>query len=229
MPPHRANPVDFVFANFKQLEEQLLDCMRYIPFVQQNQSVVSPKFVPIILESCSLIESIFRRGITSSRRHTLKSYCELMEPDLELAGTTTLLLTSPLQFLRPFHNWTAGAPAWWIAYNEVKHDRINKFDAATYDFTVSALAGLHQVIARTRTLAGNLAKVGWINEAHPNTPDLMLFENVGCRPPEIPAESVLFVSPVRGNFVDWNDDIPSVSSEWEFSWRVKFHIWGYEG
>src|ERR1039458_3380153 len=99
MQARRADPLDFVIANFRQLEEQLLECMRFIPFVEQNQSVVSPKFIPIILESCTLIESIFRRGIADNRRHTLKSYCAFIEPELELADTTTLLLTTPMRFL----------------------------------------------------------------------------------------------------------------------------------
>jgi hypothetical protein len=229
MQARRADPLDFVIANFRQLEEQLLECMRFIPFVEQNQSVVSPKFIPIILESCTLIESIFRRGIADNRRHTLKSYCAFIEPELELADTTTLLLTTPMRFLRPFQSWTTEPPAWWSAYNQLKHDRINKYDAATYDLTILALAGLHQVIARTSAFVENLTKVGWIDESHPHTSDLMMFRNVGCQPPEIPAESVLFVSPLRGSFVDWENDSPSISAEWDFSWRVKFYIWDYEG
>ena len=41
---------DFVIANFMALEEQLLQCMEFIPYVQQNRNVVSPKFIPILIE-----------------------------------------------------------------------------------------------------------------------------------------------------------------------------------
>ena len=44
---------DFVVANFRSLEQQLLESMAYVPYVKQNQAVVSPKFVPILLDACS--------------------------------------------------------------------------------------------------------------------------------------------------------------------------------
>jgi hypothetical protein len=226
-------PLDFVIANFMQLEDQMIECMRYIPFIDRNRSVVSPKFIPILLESCTLVESIFGRLVADGKRHTLKSYSGLVERELDLACATTMVLAAPLQFLRPFRSWSVAPPAWWNAYNQVKHDRISNYDAASYALTINALAGLHQVIVRNSAFAESLTKVGWIDESHPNTSDLMLFRNVGCPPPEMPAESRLFVSPIRGDFADWGADSeadsPSISREWEFSWRVKFHIWDYEG
>ena len=47
---------DFVIANFVVLEDQLIDCMEYIPFINGNKDVISAKFIPIIMDSCSLID-----------------------------------------------------------------------------------------------------------------------------------------------------------------------------
>lgn len=67
---HRIETMDkanFVVASFTGLEEQLIHCMEYIPFVEGNKDVMSPKFIPIIMETCSLIDSIFREIIERKR------------------------------------------------------------------------------------------------------------------------------------------------------------------
>ena len=134
-----------VVANFLSLEERLRECMECIPYTSQNQDVVSPKFPPIILESCSLTESIFKQTTSDRERHTLRTYAGVLEPDLELSDTTTIFLSHSLRFLRPFRNWQITPPTWWTAYNKLKHDRMGNYEAASYAATVNALAGLHQV------------------------------------------------------------------------------------
>ena len=74
---------------------------------------------------------------------------------------TTLLLVSPLQLLRPFQGWREIQPAWWDAYNTVKHDRICNYGVATYSRTVEAMAGLHQLLARSWQFLGSLTRAGW--------------------------------------------------------------------
>ena len=161
----REDPLDFVVSNFAALEAQLASCMDYIPFVERNMCVVSPKFVPILMEACGLIDSIFRHVAPENGRHNLRSYASMHEEELQLEEATSLFLVSPLQFLRPFRGWGTGVPAWWTAYNEVKHNRIGNYSAASYTHTVSAMAGLHQVLARSSIFLGNLAKAGWFNES----------------------------------------------------------------
>jgi hypothetical protein len=79
--------------------------------------------------------------------HTLKSYATLHEGGLDIKGGMTLFLVYPLQFLRPFQDWTSSAPEWWNAYNSVKHDRIENYSNATYAHTVQAMAALHLLLA----------------------------------------------------------------------------------
>lgn len=42
------NRIRFVISNFDNLEKQLLECMEFMPFIDQNKHVVSSKFIPII-------------------------------------------------------------------------------------------------------------------------------------------------------------------------------------
>jgi hypothetical protein len=224
----RTNPLDTVFANFAQLEEQITECLRFIPFTAENVGVVSPKFVAILLESCSLIESIFRRMVNDKKRHTLRTYSDTLEPHLHQEQATTIVLTAPLHYLRSFKGWTHGPPGWWDAYNHLKHNRIERHAAASYATVMEAVARLHQVISRSRLFVDRLPKAGWVDVNHEHIADLNLCTYVGSLPPEIPAETPLFVSPVVSDFADWTSDPPRIEHEWEFSWRVKYHLWGDE-
>jgi hypothetical protein len=75
--------------------------MDYIPFVAKPQ-VVSPKFVSILMESCSLTDSVFRHMVTrvNNTASNNTSYC------MKTAWTSTMPISqsmvSPLQFVRPY-------------------------------------------------------------------------------------------------------------------------------
>src|SRR5258708_1147353 len=128
------NKLRFVVSNFEELESKLMECLRFIPFIDNNKEVISPKFIPIILEACSLIDSVFKtfEG-KEGKKHNLRSYTKLVEPHLCLEETTTIFLNPPLRFLRPFATWTTAVPPWWTACNKLKHDRLDNYHAATYE------------------------------------------------------------------------------------------------
>ena len=46
--------IRFIISNFEELESQLEDCLRFIPFISVNKGVVSPKFIPLIIESSAV-------------------------------------------------------------------------------------------------------------------------------------------------------------------------------
>lgn len=215
-----------IIANFLQLEQQLLDCMDYIPFTADNHRIVSPKFTPIILEGCSLTESIFKRITNDGDRHTIKTYASRLDPRLDLSTATTIFLAPSLGFLRPFRDWTSAPPFWWTAYNKIKHDRIGHHDIASYLTTVNTLAALHQVIARsTDVFLECIAKAGWLNPDDERLSEYMVSRYVGCPPPEMPVESRLFVSATRDSFVIYEGEDVTVDHGWNFSARVKIHLW----
>lgn len=114
----------------------------------------------------------------------------------------------------------------------MKHDRIANYGAATLEHTVAALAGLHQVLVRSRQFLSHLATAGWFNEQDQNFLELDAMDYVGAGPPDMPAETRLYVSPTNGplgSFVDWTVDPPSIDYDtWRFSWRVKRFIFERE-
>jgi hypothetical protein len=223
----REDPRDFVVANFHSLEEQLIECMDYIPFIEQNHGIVSPRFVPILMDACSLIDSVLRDSTDGNERHTLKSFAKLHEGRLQLESSTSILLVSPLQFLRPFHEWRTSIPIWWDAYNRVKHDRIQNYEAASFTCTVTAVGALHQLLARSWQFLGNLTRAGWFNESFESIGELGASRAAGSGPPDLPVQTKLFVSAIRSDFVTWDANGPKIEP-WDFTERVKNHIWEWE-
>lgn len=70
----------FVISNFSSLEEQLLTCLDFLPYTVDNQRVVSPRFVPIILDACSIIDSVLRDLVDRpGERTTFKRYARETE------------------------------------------------------------------------------------------------------------------------------------------------------
>ncbi len=103
----------------------------------------------------------------------------------------------------------------------------SNYAAATYSCTVAALAGLHQVLARSWQFLGHLTRAGWFNESSEGLAELGASRAAGCGPPDLPVQTRLFVSPIRGDFVDWSTDPPTITG-WDFTERVKSHIWEWE-
>lgn len=220
----------FVVSNFADLESQLERCLSFIPFVDNNKQVISPKFIPIILESCGLVESIFKEiEGKKGKRFDLKEYSRLAEPHLFLEEATTIFLNPPILFLNPFKDWIRRPPTWWQAYNNLKHDRLNSYDSATYENTIMALAGLQQVISRNVAFVSSMLAAGWFNSDSIDVGELVAarvsLSGVPLR--VIPVESKFFVSPLHSNFVVFEKGQPTVEN-CDFTNRVKGLLTVYE-
>jgi hypothetical protein len=202
--------VDFAISSFSVLEKQLVDCMEYLPFIDENSQAISPKFVPIIIDACGLIDFVFYEisADKSTEHFNLKKYSKIHESRLCLQTNATLFLASPIRLLQPYKEWTKEQPKWWAAYNSLKHDRLNNFHFATFTNAVQALAALHQLMARQRSFIGSFLKAGWVD-----TTNIETLENLGSAAYvgtsiDIVVESKLFASATNENFVnpDKSDD-----------------------
>ncbi len=220
----RETKFHFLVSNFEEIESQLDQCLNFIPFIDVNKQVVSPKFIPLIIESCGLIESIFKEMEgNEEERYGLKKYSELLEPYLDLEVAISIFLHPPIQFLNPFHDWTNAPPTWWLAYNKLKHDRLNNYDIATYENVILAISGLHQIISRNTDFVSTLLIAGWFNRDSPDIGELIAAKLAGARAPihVIPVESKYFVTPQHDNFVVINNGAQSVEESCDFSKRVR--------
>ena len=214
-----------ILSNFSSLENRLLEYLNFLPYTKDTCHVVSPCFIPIILDACSLIDSVLRHLIgESGKRNNFKYLAERSEDTLELADTYSIFLTPEITFLNPFSSWNTKVPDWWNAYNQLKHDRLNQYSNATYENTVSAVCGLHQVVARNHHFIPNLISAGWFDGDNPNLSELIAAQyiHMGVRTFDlIPVETKLFVTPNQSNFVDFSHNQPFVKHDCHFSPRIR--------
>jgi len=221
----RLTRLSVVLANFSSLETRLVEYLDFLPYTKDTLHVVSPHFVPIILDACSLTDSVLRHFIgESEERSSFKHYAHEAEEHLELDAAFSIFLTPEVTFLNPFSSWKTKVPAWWSAYNRLKHDRLNHYSAATYENTVFALCALHQVVARNRHFIPNLISAGWFYAESPDLGELILAQHiqVGVKTFDVlPVESRLFVTPNRSNFVEFRRGQPVVHDDCHFSPRVR--------
>ena len=133
---------------FLSVEEDLLQCARFVEFDQQNFQTYSVQFARVIVAAAAEFDAV------------AKALCNLIEPTSRpqsinayhpiVVGTypkfidyTIHVPRAKLQF-QPWQTWTAKAsPNWWSkGYNKIKHERDQHFSAANLGNALQAVAGL---------------------------------------------------------------------------------------
>ena len=217
-----------ILTNFVSLEMRLCECLDFLPYINENKNVASPKFVPIILDACSLIDSILRNFVgIENNRSNLKKLIEETDNSFELENTISMFLVPDYMFLNPFALSKKHMPLWWNAYNLIKHDRINNYSKATYENTVLSICALHQVIVRNYDFISNMISAGWFNNESTDMVEVISAQHVGSQVKPIaviPVESKLFVTPLQLNFVQNDSNHFYIDNNCDFSLKVKAMI-----
>ena len=106
------------FAQYKLLEEKMIEVSEYVAIVPQNYSTFSSQFISLFISICSEIDSLAGEicrsalnmdiyfGITSKMDVITKKYFPFEEDSIV-----------------PFTKFEANSTSWWTDYNRVKHNR----------------------------------------------------------------------------------------------------------
>lgn len=164
-----------IFRWYQSLEEQLIDFLDIVPAHEQNMEVWSPRLATIIVESCGLIDSVFRhfsQGTSKIKGKNKKSdklelpdYAELYK-DLMLYKRKVIFLVRPPEYRVPFNNWLdscSEAPKWWSIHNKLKHNRLKNILDAKLESAINSLAGSLLVITAVSELGPYLISQKWFN------------------------------------------------------------------
>ena len=148
---------------YKSLEEEFLSATKYFPFVKAHREIWSEFFSDFLTKTGNSIDSFFRNMlkdkttsssnyshvaglITSGRKRDINFFRDMFDPMYSLSGAGVSIaygLTFYDRNLRPFKEFEhKQVPAWWKAYNHVKHTWFDCVEEATLANVVSALAGL---------------------------------------------------------------------------------------
>lgn len=132
---------------FLSIEADLTQCARYVEFTQDNFRAYSVEFARIIVAAASEFDAV------------AKSLCKAIDPAQTpekiteyypiITGRFPRFVEYKIRIPRfkievqPWTAWaSASAPDWWRSYNNIKHDREQRFREANLENAINATAGL---------------------------------------------------------------------------------------
>jgi hypothetical protein len=131
-------------------EADLHEAVRYVPYCDAHRGVWSSHFARVILDAASQVDSIWKATTnlvdptTQGSRLTITDHFARFGPSVACQGVVFFGGSSPCT-ISPFAAWRGGSfssPAWWEAYNRLKHDRFGNQTEATLEHAVNAVAAL---------------------------------------------------------------------------------------
>ena len=143
---------------YLELEHRLSGFLQTIPFNPPNAQIALPPLANIIVDTGSLVDTIFREEYPSSvqARGKLKisDFAPHYERTLQLSTLKAVLYQYPLSYLTPFSGWVNSATGkyaplpWWNDYNKLKHERVREYPRSTLGTAIITVGALFEVLAR---------------------------------------------------------------------------------
>ena len=137
-----------IWNYYLSLEKDLEDTSRYIePKGQEN--VHSFEFAKLLVLSCTELESVFKLicyECTGEKKGNIGEYKEVVLEKYPNIVFAEVSINRWGKTICPFEGWDKGCLTWWKAYGNVKHNREDNFDEATYQNVIYALLALYVCI-----------------------------------------------------------------------------------
>lgn len=162
---------------FKSLAKQFQQTEQFVDHAMDstgklmNGKTFSNEFAKLLLLSASEFEVIAKAlctesGTSISNKANIK---EISKTILSLyPNIINTKIDTPYQIIKPLAKWSATKPdfgiPWWNAYNKIKHDRTNNFEAANLNNCLESLSSLMILeLYLSQKVLGNLDVITPIN------------------------------------------------------------------
>jgi len=202
-------PAETVLNTYQRIEDSLQNVLQVVPYCDNHKQTWSDHLVTVILESCSLLDSLWRAESWQSscvqstkKRNDIKMFDyfryfgEYMEPKW------IVFWGEKPEMIYPFKGWSKTGLYktrkdqdfldWWTAYNSLKHDRLQNRPEASLHRSVRAVSALFLAILRCEDCRLAIAQAGWLSCGF-SKPEAWLGEDTpSCKDRYIAAESNLF-------------------------------------
>ena len=140
--------VEFIFDNYKLIENKLVIFLETIPFSKENEKVWSPELVSLFVETGNLLDSLSRNLLGGSERLNIVDFENDLFKINSLLSINIIIYTYPLRVLTPFENYRTNEDGWWHIYNKLKHNRIDNYEKANLVNIINALGCLFLLLTR---------------------------------------------------------------------------------
>jgi hypothetical protein len=198
---------------YERLERSVLEFGERVPLTTENETLKAPILASVLIDACSLLDSMFRdmtpdpvsvNGKSKSRRDcNIVDFASLHSDPLNLPNTRSVVLVSPPRYRAPFEGWKTlnmnqgyTSLPWWQAYTDVKHDCLSNLDKATVGSTLDALCALNQTIARRLDMIRIVMRHGWFPSGTYDISYVLGEVNEGKLPDRFVIQTKLFAVPV---------------------------------
>ncbi|EGU9031257.1 hypothetical protein GA076_23795 [Vibrio parahaemolyticus] len=181
-----------IYEWYENIESRLSDVVGIVPLSSEKDlaKIHSPRLVSIIIETCSVIDTLlraqmperFKRPGAKGREMTrnganIYDYHRELESTLKLTESKSVLLKGKPLLLCPFEKWSStsnSSPmAWWRVYNRLKHNRIESSKEANLLHCVNALCALKQVMTKIPDVMRLSLRFNWVQDSTVN-PEILL-------------------------------------------------------
>jgi len=171
-------PAEALVNSFRRIEDQFAAILRIVPYCPEHFDVWSDALGALLLDSCSLLDSLWRDASKKSRHVTKKrsglnmlDYFRFFGEDM----SRKWLVCWGEEPVRetPFGNWSKtgqfktkadyNALDWWTAYNDIKHDRLLNRRQATLRVTARAIAALFLAILKDEDCGPGIQQARWLS------------------------------------------------------------------
>jgi hypothetical protein len=176
---------------YLSMERDFIDITRYVALEKDNSQVWSEKIADLLQLTGGRVNNLFREMRTSSLlpssgaltalksndRPTIEDYRAAFEPTYELSGVELTAHHGLTNYgnIRPFDPFQHdNYPAWWNAYNKVKHGSFDEMRNGTLENLLHALGALFILNVLHKDGQEYLLKMGVIRVEHfpPGHPDI---------------------------------------------------------
>ena len=136
---------------FHFLEKRLLDTKRYVAFEKENLDVFSIEFASIINDCCGIINGfcfeLCQAENPKKDRFYMNDYIDYFDRHKFILSCLVYCEKFSIIPWERLQNKKLRTPAWWTAYNEMKHSGKPNFQNASLKNAISCLAGLYCLLS----------------------------------------------------------------------------------
>jgi len=132
---------------FRSLEAEFEKSLEYVEFSEKNFATFSTAFVRILLSAASevdvLMKQICSQSTLAKPPKNIDQYRTVVNQQFPNFHKMRVFVPRYGRVFQPWIDWGSNAnPAWWRAYNDVKHERDKYYSSANLEAAANAVSGL---------------------------------------------------------------------------------------
>ncbi len=226
-------PTNSVMNSYISTENTLAEVLRIVPYCKEHENFRSPALIPVILDSCSQLGSLWQYQakqspcVEKNKELTITDYFTYFGKNV--SPKWVIFWAERPQLLYPYGKWAnANKYAlndykkldWWDAYTKLKHDRLLNRHKATLQYAVQSLAGLFLAILTCEPCCDGVVQEDWVSANHPNLQACLNDNSPSAYLHYCVAESKLFAHPVG-----WDKQSITLDCSWTGPASNRFINW----